>query len=321
MRSAAKSDHRVTALELFKNHTTKTDYTITGVVPKGLTFLAGQQKAGKSTLATQIAIAIAVGSLFLDTFRTKHSKVLFLSIEEAPDLVGERIQRLCTEPDQLQNIEYRFKFESLDEGGLEKLEWLIEESPDIGLVIIDTLANFIGDSTKGKQGYLNESRIARIFHKITKHYGVAIIAIHHTVKKVTGTINDLRGFGGYAGTADNILMLTSEKSRGIGRLQRIGRYGDADYALKYNQEKNCWGYLGCDFEDTILSPERQDILEILMDAYGPLQAKQIAKEVRKSPSATSNLLKKLLKQKFVRQQGYGIYQLTESGRRVIANQL
>ncbi len=314
------SGDRATALELYESPETQLDYVIEGVLPKGLSILAGPQKAGKSTLATQLAIDTGVGNPFLDYFKTKKSKVIFLSLEEADDLTKERLKLICNSSKSLQDISYHLKFESMDEGGLDKLEWYIEQSPEVGLVIIDTLANFIGDSTKGKQGYLNESSIARTFHRITKHYGVALVVIHHTVKKLTGSINDLRGFGGYTGTADNVLMLTTDKSRGIGKLSRIGRYGDADYALKYNKKKNCWGYLG-EFEEVILTPERQDILEILIDAYGPVQVKQIAKEVGKTVSATSNLLKKLLKQGYVQKPSFRNYELTRPGRKAIANQL
>lgn len=314
------SGNRATALELIQRPDIESNYIVEGVVPIGLTILAGQQKAGKSTIATQLGLDTGSGNSFLDNFNTQKSKVIFLSLEEADELTTNRLKRICNPFESLQNVEYYFKFESLDEGGLEKVEWYIEQSPDVGLVIIDTLANFIGDRLKGTHGYSNESSIARRFHKIAKVYGVAIIAIHHTTKNITGSINDIRGFGGYTATADNVLMLTSDKTRGIGKLQRIGRYGDADYALKYNQERHCWDYLGI-FDDTVLTQERLDILEVLIDACGPLMVKRIAKEVKKSPSATSNLLKRLVIQGYVCKPTFRTCELTPAGRRVLAAQL
>lgn len=114
-------------------------------------------------------------------------------------------------------------------------------------------------------------------------------------------------------------MLTKDESSGIGKLRRVGRYGDADYALKYDKESLSWNYLG-EFDVTVLTPERLDVLEVLFDKYGPVEVKEIRKEVRKPPSATSNMLKRLLKQGFVWKPTFRTYEITEAGRKAVLSQ-
>lgn len=312
-------DNGATALELWESPITETEYIIEGVIPKGLNLLAGPEKAGKSTLATQIAISTGAGEHFLDNFKTTESDVLFLSLEEATELTKKRIKVLRKDNKPTSNIDYRFGIESLDEGGLDRLEYYLEQFKNVGLVNIDTYAHFIGDGLNSKQGYLNETRIARRIHKMAKYYDVAFVVLHHMVKNIEGSLNDLRGSGGLTGVADNILMLTKDEPSGIGKLRRIGRYGDADYALKYDKKSLSWNYLG-EFDDTILTPERLDVLEVLFDKYGPVEVKEIRKEIRKSPSATSNLLKKLLKQGMVWKTSFRTYEITDDGRKAVVSQ-
>jgi len=313
-------DQAITAQELLARRMQIHDYLINNLIPYGLSIMAGRPKQGKSICATQMAICVAQGRKFLGQFPVKKYKVLFISKEESPELTAERLKRICPNFSQFENIIYTFQWLSPAEGGIEYLDFYLEKSPDIKLVIVDTLSAFINGNHNAGRGYFNEYEDARKIHKVAKERGVALILLHHTVKQSSGNLNDLYGSSGYSGTADNILLLNSDKVRGIGKLQLTSRYGDAEYALKFNKEKGCWEYLG-EFEEVDLSQERQDILEVLVDACGPVQVKQIAKELGKNIPATSNLLIKLHKQGLVWKPTYRIYELTEAGQKVIASQL
>lgn len=313
-------DQGVTAHELHASRIQKNDCVIDNVCPTGLTIMAGRPKQGKSIFATQMAINVAQGESFLGQFNVKKSKVLYLSLEESPELTAERLKRICPSFSSSWNINYTFQWLSPAEGGIEYLDFYLEKYPDIKFVIVDTLSAFINGNQSTGRGYFTEYEDARKIHKVAKDRGVALVLLHHTVKQSSGNLNDLYGSSGYSGTADNILLLNSDKARGIGKLQLTSRYGDAEYALKFNKQQGYWEYLG-EFEEVDLSQERQDILEVLLDAHGPVQVKQIAKELGKNIPATSNLLIKLHKQGLVWKPTYRIYELTESGQKAIATQL
>ncbi|NWH06953.1 AAA family ATPase [Desulfobacter latus] len=60
-----------TALELYNRPKTEIKYIIEGVMPAvGYHILAGPEKDGKSTFATQFALAIAAGNKLMGHFKT-----------------------------------------------------------------------------------------------------------------------------------------------------------------------------------------------------------------------------------------------------------
>ena len=313
-------DNGTTAYELYSTINELIDFVIKNVISIGLTILAGRPKEGKSILATLMAIYVAQGKPFLGHFTVKKSSVLFLSLEESRELMADRLKRICPDFSPSWNIKYEFRWLSPAEGGIEYLDSYLENSPDTGFVIIDTLSAFINGGHNGGRGYFNEYEDARKIHKIAKDRGVAIVLLHHTVKQSSGNLNDLYGSSGYSGTADNILLLNSDKARGIGKLKLTSRYGDAEYALKFDKDLGCWDYLG-EFEEFDLSQERHDILEVLADACGPAQVNKIARELGKTIPATSNLLIKLHKQGLVWKPSFRKYEITEDGQKAMATQL
>lgn len=313
-------DQGTTAHELHARRIQKNDYVIDNVSPTGLTIMAGRPKQGKSILATQMATYVAQGEPFLGQFIVKKSSVLFLSLEESPELTADRLKRICPSFSPSWNIDYKFRWLSPAEGGIEYLDFYLEQHQDIKVVIIDTLSAFINGNQNAGKGYFNEYEDARKIHKVAKERGIALILLHHTVKQSSGNLNDLYGSSGYSGTADNILLLNSDKVRGIGKLQLTSRYGDAEYALKFNKQQGYWEYLG-EFEEFDLSQERQDILEVLVDACGPIQVNQIARELGKNIPATSNLLIKLSKLGLAWKPSFRTYELTKEGHKAMASQL
>jgi hypothetical protein len=309
-----------TALELYESTVKKEKHPIEHVLPKGLSIIAGRPKEGKTIISNQMAISVASGEKFLNHFDVAQSAVLYLSLEEHRDLITERLQRIYPNKPPLNNIHFAFGWLPINEGGFEYLGNYIETKSDIKLIFIDTLSALVNGQSNSGKGYINEYGDAQKIHQIAKAGNVSVVLLHHTVKQSKGNLNDLYGSSGYSATADNIFLLNSDKARGLGKLQLSSRYGDAEYALKFNKDQGCWEYLG-EADEFDLTQEREEILAVLYEAYGPMQVKFIAKELRKKVPATSNLLKKLLKQGLVFSPSYGAYELTGDGKNAFASQL
>ena len=309
-----------TALELHQSPVKKEKHPITNLLPKGLSVMGGRPKEGKSILSTQMAVAVDKGEKFLNHFEVLQSDVLYLSLEEPPDLISERLQRIYPNSPPSKNIHFMFEWLSIDRGGYDYLDNYIGENPNLKLIFIDTLSALTNGQSNSGKGYSNEYNEAQKLHKITKNLNVSMVLLHHTVKNSKGNLDDLYGSSGYSGTVDNILILNSDKARGLGKLQLTSRYGDAEYVLQFNRQQLCWEYLGI-ADEIDLTQERKDILEVLFEAHGPVKVKDIAKELGKKVQATSNLLNRLEKQGLVWKPAFWVYEITESGLKVIANQI
>ncbi len=104
---------------------------VPGLVPAGLTLLAGKPHAGKSWLSLEIALAVASGS----QVRELKDKVLFLALEDPPGRLQRRLHQLAATP----NLSLRFAcgWPVFDRGGL--LQLAVEMAGGQRLVIVDTL--------------------------------------------------------------------------------------------------------------------------------------------------------------------------------------
>src|SRR5437899_415632 len=101
----------------------------------GLSMIAGKPKSGKSTLARQLAVAVANGHTFLG-HDTKQGRVLYLSLEGPMEVVGDHFKRMGY-------TEQRGKIHLVDERmgnraeGVKRLETTLACLPDCRLVIMD----------------------------------------------------------------------------------------------------------------------------------------------------------------------------------------
>ena len=75
------------------------DYLVGEVLHEGLTILAGKPKKGKSYMALDMSLAMAVGRLAFRHFPTKQQQVLYVSLEDGERTVANTTTQDSTEPD------------------------------------------------------------------------------------------------------------------------------------------------------------------------------------------------------------------------------
>jgi RecA-family ATPase len=86
--------HIVTADQLSARTYPPTDFLVDGLVPKGVTLLAGEPKVGKSWLALDIAASIARGVGCLGERRCSEGDVLYLALEDTEARLHGRLSRM-----------------------------------------------------------------------------------------------------------------------------------------------------------------------------------------------------------------------------------
>jgi len=233
------------------------EWAIPGILPIGLSILAGRPKIGKSWLALQSAKAVAEGGMTLNV-QVKQGSVLYLALEDQPRRLQERMRRQgWTEGLPVQFVTggyFRRVFGTLSKGGFSLLSEIIENG-NYRLVIIDTYSRaFAGDQddvnvTTSILSPLQEMAIG-------KNFAVLMTDHHHKyTSDIQDIIEDILGSVGKGGVADTILGLYRERGKLGARLKMTGRdIEDKSIDLKMDWPSGTWLLDGS--KDN-LTPEQQ----------------------------------------------------------------
>lgn len=186
---------------------------IQGLIPAGLSVLAGAPKRGKSWLALSMGIAVSTGMPFLG-METRQGDVLYLDLESRQHRVQDRLQRLMPGAGP-ERLFITHEAERMDAGLLEQLaEWLIEH-PKTSLIIVDTLARVKSGNKRGENAYESDSRIFGELQRFAQSHKIAVLVVHHLKKTGRGDdldpVERISGSMGLAGTCDSILMLEGKR--------------------------------------------------------------------------------------------------------------
>jgi RecA-family ATPase len=73
-----------TAAELMAFEFPEARWAVPGIIPEGVTLLAGKPKQGKSWASLGISIAVATGGEALGKVRVERGEVLYLALEDNP---------------------------------------------------------------------------------------------------------------------------------------------------------------------------------------------------------------------------------------------
>jgi hypothetical protein len=216
----------VTAEELEATVFPPPKWAIDGLLPEGLTVLAGDPKAGKSWLALLLGWAAAAGGE-LDGRAVTPGEALYLALEDPYRRLQSRMRALRrgVAYDISRRLSFSTDFPRADAGGLYHIaEWLEARKGAARLVIVDTLACFRKVQTGKGNGYAEDYEALGSLQKLCHHYQVCGLVVHHT-RKVKGTdpFADISGTQGVSGAADTLWVLDSDSDMGGGRLYMKGR--------------------------------------------------------------------------------------------------
>jgi archaellum biogenesis ATPase FlaH len=205
--------------ELYQVPDEAINYIVSNLLPtSGLSILVGKPKAGKSTLARQLAVSVAQGQEFLKR-ETEQGVVLYMALEEKLSeikahfkalglTVGENVRTYC-DPAMRE--------------ALPRLEAALQTMPEVKLVIIDPILKFIkvGDSND----YVKVSDAFEPLLKLCRTYDVHIMAVHHMKKRVAeDPMDNTLGSTALAAAVDTLIVLQRDGA-GIRTLCSRQRYG------------------------------------------------------------------------------------------------
>ena len=194
-----------------------TEYAVDRLLPIGGTaILAGRPKGGKSTLALNLALAVARGEPFFGR-ATRQGTVLYVALEGAKGAWTQVLGSLgVTADDDL--------YLCIDRAPESAIQWLQEvtEQYQPVLVIIDTMQRLL--RVKDGNDYATGSNATDAVIELARTANAAVLMLHHSGKtRRDDLIDEVMGSTAWAAAVDTVMLLRrTERFRTLQSEQRIG---------------------------------------------------------------------------------------------------
>lgn len=231
-------------------------WAVPGLIPEGLTILAGAPKLGKSWLSLAICLDVAGGKPVLGGIRADIGETIYFGLEDTPRRLQGRLYALTkdTPPKALTAVTV---LPSLPQA-IELLDEHIAEHPDVRLVVIDVLGKVRPMTAPGRPQYEADYEVIGAFKAFADRHGIAVILVTHTRKMgdedVFATVT---GSTGLTGAADTTLVLRRPRGEKDAILSVTGRdVFEADYAVRFDHEMGRWNLVGQSLEEAAQAAER-----------------------------------------------------------------
>lgn len=298
-------EHVITSAALMQKWFEPIKYVIPGLIPEGLTILAGRPKVCKSWMALDVALSIAASRFCLGDKKPTQGDVLYCALEDNQRRLKWRIGKLLGDVTAPERLTLATSWRRLDKGGVADVaEWL-DEHPEARLVILDTLAGV--KPIRTQQGYTEDYASLEQLHRLANERGIAIVVIHHVRKmEAEDPIDTISGTLGLAGCADT-LMVISRASQGTTLYLRGRDIQEAEHAISFDKIGCRWTILG-DAADVHRSSERGKILAALdKKAPEPMTPQEIVAATGMPRNNVDQLLFKMASDGEVEKEGRGKY--------------
>ncbi len=291
----------ISAAELLQMNLPETNWVIHDLVPEGLTILAGAPKIGKSWLAQELSLSVAMGRPALGQFRCNEGPVLHLALEDNPRRLRRRTEMLLDGGAAPANAFFTCEWPRLadnehDIDALDHIHRWLENHPNTRLVVIDTFAKIRPRNRPRGDTYDRDYGDLEGLQKLAAQFAIAVLVVHHRNKgDHTDPLNSVSGSTGLTGAADTIMLLERQmRADASGTLSISGRDIEQKIvALAFDGASGRWKWLG-DASDIGISEQRQAIRKALADIGKPAKPAEIAEKIGKSRTSVQKLILKMV---------------------------
>jgi len=195
-------------------------FFVDGLITSGLYILAGYPKVGKSWLALDICLSIAVGRDVLSAATIKGT-ALYLCLEDSKTRMQNRLYDLTDEP--ADDLHFVLMADKIGSGIEEQIESFAQQHRDTRVVFIDTLQKIRGASPDN--AYAADYNDLSALKTVSDKLGIAIVLVHHLRKtKDADPFNMISGTTGISGCVDgSFVLIKSNRSEHKATLHCTGR--------------------------------------------------------------------------------------------------
>lgn len=265
------------AVDLLEQDIPPLVWAVQGLLPEGMAVLASPPKSGKSLLAYQLGVHLALG-LDLLGCEVVRRRVRYYALEDGRRRSQDRVRKVLQSigsPRMARGMDLRWTAPLLG-GPLEKeiAEWF-DENPQT-LVIIDVLAK-VRPPSRGKSlnAYDEDYNLLSGLQNVTKQYpGSTILVVTHDRKASSEDwVTRITGTRGVSGVADAVLYLDRKRAETTASIHVSGRDAeDNKLALEFTGQG--WRLASTDLVIGQWHPTRQLIFNWLRE-NGPAWQKAI----------------------------------------------
>ena len=195
------------------------EFIIDGMIPVGMTFLAGAPKLRKSFLALQMAIAVANGTSFFG-YTTHKCDVAYFDLEGSKSRISSRTEKMSERIPKNVFITNQTKMKLAD-GLTERIRALHRQIPSIKLYIIDTYSRARGNfRAGGANAYDADVTLLEPIQRMAVEENIAVLFVHHDSKGAgfkSDPFERVSGSMGITGSADCVINLIADGTRSDGK--------------------------------------------------------------------------------------------------------
>jgi hypothetical protein len=237
-------------------------FIVDKLLSTGVNMLAGRSKIGKSRLALWLCHQVSRGEPVWG-YQTQECDVLYLALEDNDKRMLLRFTALA----EAGSPRCHIVFKSITIFGtlMLRLQDFIDDYPETGLIVIDTL-QYVREGDKG--GYAGDYETIKILKAFADEHDISILIILHQRKEDdSDPLNTVTGTTGITGAADNVYVLTKESRLSkSGSLFVIGRDVEGMILnLEYDNTTNVWEFVSFSDNENEKVPSRA---EMLVEAVG-----------------------------------------------------
>lgn len=239
---------------LLQDLPTERDWVVPGLLPTGVSLLAGPPHIDKALLANQLGLSVATGTPFLGHFPVQQGHVLYLALGEGLLNVRSRVARLLRDQERPDTFDLAMQWSPLRQHGLADLEDTVAQLTNPRLIVIDPLESILPLPSHQQQHYrvrqtntpLHDLQFFIPLRELAAHYKLAILLLHHLPDDwPTNRRDPLAGMspnGLTAATACN-LLLTPAHENGTCTLHIAGTdVEECRLTLAFDGHTGQWSY-------------------------------------------------------------------------------
>ena len=301
-----------TAAELMSKTFAPLRWTVPGILPEGVTILSGKAKMGKSWLALGWCIAVATGGAALGKRKVEQGDALYLALEDNPRRIQRRLKKVLAGEGAPEGLHIYTEWERFDNGGVEALDFWLQDHPNTRLVVIDTLKKVRPRANGNKNIYDVDYEALEPLLPMAAEHNVSIVLVHHNNKMIdpTDPFDAISGSTGLSGGVDGVLMLNRERGKADAFLYVDGREieDQGEHPLKWDHEVCSWNLSDGEPMEYRMSEERRMIFDALPEhgenGIGPAD---VARATGDKADNVRYLLGKMVDADEAEKSGYGKY--------------
>jgi hypothetical protein len=291
-------------------------WVVEGLIPTGLTILAGKPKVGKSWLTLDLSIAVATGTRALGAYAVpKRGGVIHLALEDTRRRFQDRIKRVLGGASAPATAHFYNDWPRVEVHGLTALRRWLDTHRDTLLVIIDTFAKMRASPSRDDTLYLADYAAVEQLKAIADDYAVAVVVVHHERKAAASDhLDRVSGSTGLTGAADTILTLGRERVAVDAILAITGRDVDEDeIALALDKATMRWAAKG-PAADYRMGQERRAVVDAMSQLGRPATPSEVAALLGRERRGVNKLMLTMATQGQLEWLPDKKYQLAPSGR-------